>query len=424
MPPAPGKTPTESTSTATFRGPGAGSAAFTTPALGRSRSRKAGSPTASFSASGRGFRSGSTSMSESSTSRAAISRSSGASPNWSACPFGGCRANLAAPSAGKITACPARPHSSSSYPPVHSPQRLRIAMRAPCSRCPTVGDSCPGVTVSASREFDPESLRKDASVSVEAPTKTAAVREVTAGGEKVAKSSGFEWLARAGFVAGGKTTNQEGALATVARQPFGKVLLILVAIGLGGYALWRLLRAFLGHGPEDSDTTFERLAAFASGIVYAGLGVVAVKILLGSGGGNSGNTPKTAAGVFGWPAGTWLVGIAGVVLIGVGLFQGYRGISKDFLKDSKTEEMSPRVRKWIEWIGTFGHLARMVVFGLVGVFLIKAAIDYNPSQAVGLDGALAKLANASYGPFLLGIVAAGLIAFGIYSLSDARYRRL
>src|SRR6476620_8736757 len=111
-------------------------------------------------------------------------------------------------------------------------------------------------------------------------------REVTAGGEKVAKSSGFEWLARAGFVArgliygiigilaiklvvgaGGKTTNQEGALATVARQPFGKVLLILIAIGLGGYALWRLLRALLGHGPEDSDTAFERVAAFASGIV-------------------------------------------------------------------------------------------------------------------------------------------------------------
>ena len=280
-------------------------------------------------------------------------------------------------------------------------------------------------------------------MSVEVPTRTATAREVKAGGEKVAQSGSFEWLARAGFVArgliygiigilaiklavgaGGKTTNQQGALETVARQPFGKVLLIVVAIGLGGYALWRLLRALLGHGPEDSDTTFERVAAFASAIVYAGLCAVAVEILLGSGTSSSGNAQKTAAGVFGWPAGTWLVGIAGAVLIGVGLFQGYRGISKDFLKDSKTEEMSPRVRTWIEWIGTFGHVARMVVFGLVGVFLIKAAIDYSPNQAVGLDGALAKLANASYGPFLLGIVAAGLIAFGIYSLCDARYRRL
>ena len=271
---------------------------------------------------------------------------------------------------------------------------------------------------------------------------SATAREARAGGEKVSRSRGFEWLSRAGFVArgliygiigilaiklalgaGGKTTNQQGALETIARQPFGKVLLILVAIGLAGYALWRLLRALLGHGPEDSDSTFERVAAFASGIVYAGLCAIAVEILLGSGG-SSGNANKTTAGVFGWPAGTWLVGIAGAVLVGVGLYQGYRGLSKDFLKDSKTEQMSPQVRRWIEWIGTFGHLARMVVFCLVGAFLINAAIDYNSNKAVGLDGALAKIADASYGPFLLGIVAAGLIAFGVYSLTDARYRRI
>ena len=280
-------------------------------------------------------------------------------------------------------------------------------------------------------------------MSVHAPTKPRPVRGAQASGEKVARSRGFEWLARAGFVArgliygiigilaikvalgaGGKTTNQQGALKTIAQQPFGKVLLILVAVGLGGYALWRLLHALLGHGPEDSDSGFERVAALGSGIVYAGLCAIAVGILLGSSSGGSHNPSKTTAGVFGWPAGTWLVGIAGAVLIGVGLFQGYRGLSRDFLKDSKTEQMSPAVRKWIEWIGSFGHLARMVVFALVGIFLIKAAIDYNPNKAVGLDGALAKVAHASYGPFLLGLVAAGLIAFGVYSLSDARYRRI
>jgi hypothetical protein len=224
---------------------------------------------------------------------------------------------------------------------------------------------------------------------------------------------------------GGKTTNQQGALETVAHQPFGKALLILVAIGLAGYALWRLLHALLGHGPERSDSTFDRVAALGSGIVYGGLCAIAVEILLGSGSSSgSGNTRKTTAGVFGWPGGTWLVGIAGAVLIGIGLYQGYRAISKDFLKDSKTEQMGPRVRQWIEWIGVFGHLARMVVFGLVGVFLLKAAIEYDPNNAVGIDGALAKLAHDPYGPFLLGVVAAGLIAFGIYSLSDARYRRI
>ena len=280
-------------------------------------------------------------------------------------------------------------------------------------------------------------------MSAHAPSKPRPVQHAQVGGEKVARSDGFEWLARAGFVArgliygiigvlavklavgaGGKTTNQQGAMRTIAEQPFGKVLLILVAIGLGGYALWRLIRALLGHGPEDSDTSSERVAALGSGIVYVGLCAVAVEILLGAGSDSSGGAQMTTAGVLGWPAGTWLVGFAGVVLIGVGVYQGYRGLSKDFLKDSKTEQMSARTRTWIEWIGSFGHLARLVVFGLVGVFLIKAAIDYNPNTAVGLDGALAKLAHQSYGPFLLGIVAAGLIAFGVYSLSDARYRRL
>jgi uncharacterized protein DUF1206 len=282
-------------------------------------------------------------------------------------------------------------------------------------------------------------------VSIQAPIQTRRpIHDAQAGGEQVARSRGFEWLARSGFVArgaiygiigvlaiklavgaGGTTTNQQGALKTIAHQPFGKVLLILVAIGLAGYALWRLAHALLGHGPEGSDSGFDRVAALGSGIVYAGLCAIAVEILLGSNpSGGSGNASQTTAGVFGWPGGTWLVGIAGAVLIGIGLYQGYRGLSKDFLEDSKTEQMSPRVRAWIEWIGSFGHLARMVVFGLVGVFLIKAAIDYNPNQAVGLDGALAELAHAAYGPFLLGIVAAGLIAFGVYSLSDARYRRI
>src|SRR5262249_34857216 len=146
---------------------------------------------------------------------------------------------------------------------------------------------------------------------------------------------------------------------------------------------------------------------FASGLVYAGLCALAIRILVGSGSRGSENTHKTAAGVFGWPAGTWIVGLVGVVFVGIGLYQGYRGWTKGFCEETKTEQMSPRVRTWIEWSGTFGHLARMVVFCLVGGFLIKAAVEYDLSNAVGLDGALAKLEHASYGPYLLGVVAAG-----------------
>jgi hypothetical protein len=262
-------------------------------------------------------------------------------------------------------------------------------------------------------------------------------------GDKVARSRGFEWLARAGFLAraaiymiigilaleialgvGGKVTNQQGALETIARQPFGKVLLILVAVGLAGYALWRLTRAALGHGPEDSDSGFDRVAALGSGAVYAGLCAVAIKVLLGSAGSSSAQTHKATAGVLGWPAGPWLVGIAGAVLIGIGLYQGYVALTRDFLENAKVEQMGARVRDSYALIGAIGYLARMVVFVMIGAFLIEAAVDYNPDKAVGLDGALAKLANQSYGGLLLGVVAAGLIAFGLYSLIDSRYRKI
>jgi hypothetical protein len=253
----------------------------------------------------------------------------------------------------------------------------------------------------------------------------------------------YEVLARAGFVArglvygivgilafrlaigaGGKITNQQGAFHTVAHQPFGKVALTLVAIGLGGYAMWRLFRAAVGHGPEGSDKGIERVAAGASGIVYAILCFVAVKILTGSAEKGAGNAKKTTAGVFVWPGGVWIVGIAGAIMVGVALYQAKRGLTQSFLKDSKTEQMGPAMRRWISRIGTVGHLARAVVFGLVGVFLIKAAVDSTPRSAVGLDGALAKLLHHAYGKYTLGIVAAGLIAFALYSLSDARYRRI
>jgi hypothetical protein len=264
------------------------------------------------------------------------------------------------------------------------------------------------------------------------------------GSEALASRRPFGWLARAGLVArgaaygiigilalklavgsGGKTTNQQGALKTIAHQPFGKALLIAMTVGLAGYAIWRLLRAGIGHGTEEKDSGFKRLAALASGVAYAALCVTAVKILVGASSSGGASSPKkTTGGVLGWTGGTVIVGIAGAILIGVALYQGYKGVSRKFLDDSKTEEMSREVERAFTAIGVFGHLARMVVFGLVGYGLIKAAIDYEPHKAIGLDGALNKLAHNSYGPFLLGVVAAGLIGFALYSIADARYRKI
>jgi len=270
----------------------------------------------------------------------------------------------------------------------------------------------------------------------------APIRETQEKGEDLAQSRAFELLARAGLVArgvvyavigvlaiklalgdGGETTNQNGALQTIVKQPFGKVLLVLVAIGLFGYALWRLVRAAIGHGPESSDDTKDRIAGVASGIAYGSLFVTSLSILFGSGGG-SGSPDKATGGVLDWPAGQVLVVIAGLIVIGVGIEQGVRGVTHKFLEKSKTEQMSERVRRGFTALGVFGHLARLVVFCLIGYFLIRAAIDYDPDKAVSLDGALAALGQASYGPVLLGIVAAGLIGFAAYSIADARYRRV
>jgi len=252
----------------------------------------------------------------------------------------------------------------------------------------------------------------------------------------------FAILSRAGFVAralvygiigllafelvvghGGKITNQQGALRTVEQRSFGHVLLALLAIGLGGYALWRLLRAFLGHGREGADKGIDRLGALGSGIVYALMCAVAVQILAGPGT-SGGNTKKTASDVFGWPAGRWLVGAAGLVLAGVAVYQFIRGVRHKFLDDSKTEQMPRVVKTWFTILGTIGHVARAVVFALVAVFLLKAAFDYKANEAIGLDGALAKLYDGAYGSWLLGAVAAGLIAFSCFSLVEARYRRI
>ncbi|MDQ6807447.1 MAG: DUF1206 domain-containing protein [Actinomycetota bacterium] len=269
------------------------------------------------------------------------------------------------------------------------------------------------------------------------------VRRVQRGGEAAVHRREFAWLARGGLVArgvvygvvgilalklalgsGGKATSQQGALKTVAHQPFGKALLIALTVGLAGYAVWRLVRAAIGHGTQEKDSGLDRVAAMASGIAYAGLCFTAVEILIGAGSGRSSNPRKAAGGVLAWTGGTVIVAVAGAILIGVALYQGYKGVGRKFLENSNTAKMSPQLKRGFTAIGVFGHLARMVVFGLIGFGLLKAAIDYNPHKVIGLDGALNKLAHNSYGPFLLGLVAVGLIGFALYSIADARYRKV
>ena len=222
---------------------------------------------------------------------------------------------------------------------------------------------------------------------------------------------------------GGKTESQTGALKTVAHQTFGDALLIVLAIGLAAYAIWRLIAGVAGIRPNEDGALQRRVSAVASGVVYAALCYTAVKIIAG-GQGSSGSPRHATAGVLGWPAGPVIVAIAGVVLIGVGAYQGYKGISRDFEEDSDVGRMSSGTRTAFAAVGVTGHVARAVIFVLIGCGLIKAAFDYSAKSAVGLDGALQKLAHASLGPVLLGAVALGFIAFALYSIADARYHKV
>jgi hypothetical protein len=217
---------------------------------------------------------------------------------------------------------------------------------------------------------------------------------------------------------GGKATSREGALQSLAQHSFGEVLLILLAVGFAAYALWRFVQAF-AEGEWGKGIGY-----VGRGLIYAGLTFSTIKILVGSetGGSQNQKAHKTAATVLSWPAGTWIVGFAGAAIVGAGLWNLYRGLSRKFEDKWRLQGMSHTARKWGGRAGAVGHVARAVVFTLIGIFVVKAALDYNPRDAIGIDGALQKLAHASYGPYLLGLTAAGLLCYGLYCLVDARYR--
>jgi hypothetical protein len=225
--------------------------------------------------------------------------------------------------------------------------------------------------------------------------------------------------------AGEEPADRQGALDAVADEPFGWLPLILLAVGFAAYALWRFAQAFLDRDREGSDVTglAKRAVDFGKGVLYAGFAVLSVMLVAGSDADGSEEDTATSW-ILDLPLGRLLVGAIGIAIIGAGLWNAYRAITRQFLDDLKTRRMTEREEHWFSGIGVFGHLARAVVFGLVGVFLMRAAYQYDPDEAIGLDGALAKLAAEEAGPLLLGVVAFGLFAYGLFCFVQARYREV
>jgi hypothetical protein len=222
---------------------------------------------------------------------------------------------------------------------------------------------------------------------------------------------------------GGSTTGTRGAIREIASGPFGQILLGLTAIGLACYAVWRLVMATLDLKDEGGDTegTVKRIGYAASGFVNLALAFYAAQILTGPGGGGSSKQELTAQ-LMSQPFGLWLIGLIGATIIGVGAYHFYKAANATFMKRYKVSEMDHQTRKWVKRIGQWGIAARGVVFSIVGFFLIQAAMQADPSETKGLGGALDTLIQQPYGPWVLGVVAAGLVAYAVYCFSYARYR--
>lgn len=224
---------------------------------------------------------------------------------------------------------------------------------------------------------------------------------------------------------GGKTTDREGALRTVASVPLGEVLLFALATGFAGYAIWRFAQAFLDRDDEGNGlkAVAKRVGYLGRGLLYAGSAFIALAIVGGLGSGGSNEREETAM-VLDWPLGRWLVGAIGAAFLVAGAYNLYRSLTGKFRKHLREEEMCGTERGWTVLVGVVGHAARAVVFGLIGLFLTRAAWQYDPREAIGVDGALRKVAAQPYGGALLAAVALGLIAYGLYCLVQARYREV
>ncbi|NJO47237.1 MAG: DUF1206 domain-containing protein [Oscillatoriales cyanobacterium RM2_1_1] len=229
------------------------------------------------------------------------------------------------------------------------------------------------------------------------------------------------------FNAGGKTTGSSGALRTIAEQPYGRFLLILIAIGLLGYALWRWVQAV--KDPDHKGNDFKGLATRAgyilSGLIYAGLAFEATKLVLNFGGNGDGDSREDwTAQLLSQPFGQWLAGTVGAVIVGVGFYRIYRAWKIKFRKSLNLQELDQNQTNLVVQVCRAGIVARGIVYVLLGFFLIQAAYQFDPEQVKGMDELFQTVARQPLGKVLLLLIALGMIAYGIYMEIQARYRRI
>jgi hypothetical protein len=272
------------------------------------------------------------------------------------------------------------------------------------------------------------------------------VTEAGMAGRRAANSKALKITARVGFVARGAIylligfialeiafgkggqADRGGALAQIATKSYGTFVLWLLVVGFAGLALWRFSEAAFGAVGPDGHEASERLKSLARALLYSSFFVTTLQYVLGSSSsatanGNSQSRSLTAR-VMEHNGGRLLVGLIGLVVMVIGAMLAREGWKKEFLKRMNFFGASAGVRSLVEKLGVVGGVARGAVVVVAGVFLIIAAVRFSPSKAEGIDGSLRAFAHTPLGPVLLILVALGLVAFGLFSWCEARWRRV
>ncbi|MBX7267972.1 DUF1206 domain-containing protein [Micromonospora sp. Llam7] len=261
---------------------------------------------------------------------------------------------------------------------------------------------------------------------------------------RTADSRWLELLARAGFIGYGivhllfgwlalqiafgnssDDGDQSGALRTLAAQPTGTFVVIAIAVGMLAMAIWQALEAAVGHRAERGDDRLkERVVSAARTIIYLWLAWTAWKVFSNANSDSASQQEELSARLMESTGGRWLVGLAGLVLAGIGVGMAVYGIQKKFMKRLKAGQMNARTTKLARRLGVAGYAARGTAFAVTGGLVVLAAVNYDPEQARGLDAALRTLRDQSYGAILLTLVALGIAAFGAYCFLQSRYRKV
>ena len=260
--------------------------------------------------------------------------------------------------------------------------------------------------------------------------------------EEVVDSKPMELSARAGLIAYGilhilvgwlallmgwgeaapASPDLSGALRTVAMQPFGRVVLWLIAAGLMALAIWQAGEAIWGSS-NGSEVARNRARRGAKALIYAATGVSAARFALGAGSASAEDPEDAASGAMTLPAGRLVVGLVGVVIVVVGISHVVRGVKKSFLEEMVTSPMSPAVLRGATVMGRVGYIAKGIAIGIVGGLLTYTTVTFDPEEQ-GLDGALQAVLVQPSGRYWLSGLAVGLIAFGLFAILQSRFRRM